>query len=148
MHLHYHIIIKFSVVTHRRGHPRIRRVAAECSVPEVERVDESVNSPTVYYTTVQQGGNLNTAQMAELFLDRNSRNVVGQVALREDPVRQQRQGVSFHGPITKDRAQGHSLALETSESTSQYAINVESLIQKSARRVIQGAIDMGRRATL
>ncbi|KAL5744005.1 hypothetical protein ACOSQ2_027121 [Xanthoceras sorbifolium] len=54
-----------------RGRPRIRRVAAERSAPEGERVDESINAPTQETTlkpaqpTVPEGGNLNAAQMAE-----------------------------------------------------------------------------------
>ncbi|KAL5745722.1 hypothetical protein ACOSP7_026868 [Xanthoceras sorbifolium] len=98
-----------------RGRPRIRRVAAERSAPEGERVDESINAPTQETTlkpaqpTVPEGGNLNAAQMAELFLDRNNRNEVRQAAPRDVPVRQQIQGVSFHGPIARDRAQGRSL---------------------------------------
>ncbi|KAL5800760.1 hypothetical protein ACOSQ3_032392 [Xanthoceras sorbifolium] len=96
-------------------------------------------SPEPAQPAVPKGGNLNAAQMAKLFLDQNSRNEVGQAASREDPVRQQRQGVRFHGPIARDRAQGCSLvrlplsrpqvleAFETVGGASQYAINVESL---------------------
>ncbi|KAH7565396.1 hypothetical protein JRO89_XS09G0201300 [Xanthoceras sorbifolium] len=212
---------------HRRGRPRIRRVAAERSALEGERVDESVNAPThetppePAQPAVPEGGNLNTAKMAEvlaaalqrpreqnvsivrahklgaksydgtgdlerafswletnekncqimkskrrtglrevwqLFLDRNSRNEVGQAAPREDLVRQQRQKVSFHGPIARDRAQGRSIvrlslscqqvseALEIAGGASQYAINVESLTKEGARRVIHCAIDVGRKA--
>ncbi|KAH7548536.1 hypothetical protein JRO89_XS14G0157500 [Xanthoceras sorbifolium] len=70
----------------------------------------------------------------------NSRNEVGQAASREDPVRQQRQGVRFHGPIARDRAQGCSLvrlplsrpqvleALETVGGASQRAISSETTL--------------------
>ncbi|KAL5824473.1 hypothetical protein ACOSQ3_020536 [Xanthoceras sorbifolium] len=57
---------------HRRGRPRIRRVAAERSALEGERVDESVNAPThetppePAQPAVPEGGNLNTAKMAEV----------------------------------------------------------------------------------
>ncbi|KAH7557277.1 hypothetical protein JRO89_XS11G0100300 [Xanthoceras sorbifolium] len=55
-----------------RGRPRIRRVAAERSAPEGERVDESMNAPTQEtplkpaQPAVPEGGNLNAAQMAEV----------------------------------------------------------------------------------
>ncbi|KAL5745717.1 hypothetical protein ACOSP7_026863 [Xanthoceras sorbifolium] len=57
---------------HRRGRPRIRRVAAERFVPEGERVGESINAPThetppeLAQPAVPEGGNLNAAQMAEV----------------------------------------------------------------------------------
>ncbi|KAH7571520.1 hypothetical protein JRO89_XS04G0069300 [Xanthoceras sorbifolium] len=177
---------------HCRGRPRIRRVVAECSAPEGERVDESVNAPThetphePAQPTVPEGGNLNAAQVVEvlavatraeclhrarpqirrevLFLDRNNRNEVGQAAPREDPVRQQRQGVSFHGLVARDRAQGHSLvklplrrpqvseALETTEGASQQeghffrdCPNVGSNSRSENRSQVSGYTSGGRR---
>ncbi|KAH7571516.1 hypothetical protein JRO89_XS04G0067800 [Xanthoceras sorbifolium] len=206
---------------HCRGRPRIRRVVAERSAPEGERVDESVNAPThetphePAQPTVPEGGNLNAAQVVEvlavatraeclhrvrpqirrevgslsvaeyekkfsdlirvvpfiadnkeqkLFLDRNSRNEVGQAAPREDPVRQQRQGVSFHGLVARDRAQGHSLvklplrrpqvseALETTEGASQQeghffrdCPNVGSNSRSENRSQVSGYTSGGRR---
>ncbi|KAL5865650.1 hypothetical protein ACOSQ3_003164 [Xanthoceras sorbifolium] len=46
---------------HRRGRPRIRRVAAKHSVPKGERIDEFPAQPAV-----PEGDNLNATQMAEV----------------------------------------------------------------------------------